>query len=127
LSLERVLRILESFGLTRSDAKAYIYLAKNGPKKKEDITVATKLTKNQINLTLKNLLKKGLIKTNFECFEVFSALMFEQLLDKMIAFKDEEAQVTKQTRKELLASWQSIIQDKNKPTHNKPPADTHKN
>jgi hypothetical protein len=45
----------------------------------------------------------------------------------MIAFKDKEAQVTKQTRKELLASWQSIIQDKNKPTHNKPQTDTHKN
>jgi predicted transcriptional regulator len=81
LSLERVLKLLENFGLTRSDAKTYIYLAKNGPKNEENIAVAMKLTKNQISPILKNLLKRGLISSNSEYKEVFSALMFEQLLD----------------------------------------------
>ena len=112
MSLERVLRIIESFGLTRLDAKTYVYLAKNGPKKEEDIAMAMKLTKNQISQILKSLLKLGVINTNSESYELFSALMFEQLLDKMITLKDEEARVTKETRKELLSSWQAITQDK---------------
>ena len=113
VSLERVLRIIENFGLTRLDAKTYVYLAKNGPKKEEDIAMAMKLTKDQVSPILKSLLKVGLIRTNSECYELFFALMFEQLLDKMITLKDEEARVTKQTRKELLSSWQTIIQEKN--------------
>ena len=75
--------------------------------------MAMKLTKDQVSPILKSLLKVGLIRTNSECYELFFALMFEQLLDKMITLKDEEARVTKQTRKELLSSWQTIIQEKN--------------
>ena len=108
MSLERVLRILESFGLTRSDAKTYIYIAKNGPRKEEDIAAAMKLSRTQITPILKSLLKRGVITTNSECSEVFSAFAFEELLDRLIAIKDEEAQATEKTRKELLARWQKI-------------------
>jgi sugar-specific transcriptional regulator TrmB len=112
LSLERVLKLLENFGLTRSDAKTYIYLAKNGPKNEENIAVAMKLTKNQISPILKNLLKRGLISSNSEYKEVFSALMFEQLLNKIIRLKDKELQTTETTRKELLDSWQTLTHGK---------------
>ena len=108
MSLERVLKTLESFGLTRKDAKAYIYLAKKGPKEAKDLAIALKLTHPQLNSILANLQKKGFICTSAQRQDLFSALAFELILDMMIEIKDEEAEVVRRTREELLRSWGTI-------------------
>ena len=108
MSLERVLKTLESFGLTRKDAKAYIYLAKKGPKGGKDLAIALKLTHPQLNSILVNLQKKGFICASAQRQDLFLALAFEQILDMMIEIKDEEAQAVRKTREELLHSWGTI-------------------
>ena len=116
MSLERVLKTLENFGLTKKDAKAYVYLAKKGPKEGKDIAIALNLTQPQLTSTLVRLQKKGFIHTSAQCPDLFSAFTFEQILDMMIAIKDEEAQAVRETHEELLSSW-GAIPEKNKPTN----------
>jgi sugar-specific transcriptional regulator TrmB len=105
-----VLKILESFGLARTDAGVYVFLAKKGPLNGEDIADAMNLSKNQLRQILKSLQDKGVV--NAERSALFSALAFEKVLDMVISMKDEEAQVLKETKEELLSSWRAITQDK---------------
>jgi predicted transcriptional regulator len=44
LSLERVLKTLEGFGLSRTDAEVYVYLAKKGSKKGRELANALQIT-----------------------------------------------------------------------------------
>jgi sugar-specific transcriptional regulator TrmB len=112
LSLERVLKILENFGLARSDAEVYVYLAKKGSRTGKEVANAMKLPKAQIYRILESLQKRGFISTEAERPAFFSALAFEQILDMIITLKDEEAQAIKETRGELLSSWRTFTRNK---------------
>ena len=61
MSLERVLKTLEGFGLSRVDAKMYVYLAKMGPQNASELSEALKITKQQLYPRIKCLRDKGII------------------------------------------------------------------
>lgn len=108
LSLERITKLLENFGLTRTDAKVYVYLAKKGPKRVTDLSGSLKLTDQQLFLSLKNLQSKGIITVNIENVALFSAVAFERVLDLFVEVFVEQACVLTETREELLANWRSM-------------------
>jgi len=113
LSLERTLKRLESFGLSRMDAEVYVYLAKKGPQKGKDLAIALKLSRNQLLSTLKSLQNEGLINAKIGCPALYSALEFEQILNIIIDIKDEEAQAIRKNRNQLISSWGAITREKN--------------
>jgi len=84
LSLERVIKALIGFGLTRVDAEVYVYLAKKGPQKAVDLAKALNINKQKIYASLKNLQTKGLVSKDRT---IFSALPFEEALDLLIKMK----------------------------------------
>jgi sugar-specific transcriptional regulator TrmB len=108
LSLERVLKTLEGFGLSRTDAEVYVYLAKKGPKKGRMLANALQVTKQQLYPSLKNLKNKGIVTASLERPALFSAVAFEQVVELLISIKVEQAKAIKETKKELLDSWRSI-------------------
>jgi sugar-specific transcriptional regulator TrmB len=108
MSLERVLRILENFGLARTDAEVYVYLAKRGPKSEKDLANALKLAKQQLYSSLKNLQSKGIVTTTVEKSALFSAVAFERVLDLLVKVNIEQAQAMKETKNELLTNWRSM-------------------
>lgn len=108
MSLERVLKILENFGLAKTDAKVYVYLAKKGPKRKKELTDEFKLTDQQLYASLKNLLGKGVVIASVEKFALFSALDFERVLDLFVKANMEQAQAVKENKEEILANWRSM-------------------
>jgi sugar-specific transcriptional regulator TrmB len=108
VSLERVLKTLEGFGLSRIDAEVYVYLAKKGPKKGRELANALQVTKQQLYPSLKNLKNKGIVTASLERPALFSAVAFEQVLELLIEIKVEQAKAIKETKKELLDSWRSI-------------------
>ncbi|HLN44398.1 MAG TPA: helix-turn-helix domain-containing protein [Candidatus Sulfotelmatobacter sp.] len=111
MSLERVMRILEEFGLSEQDAEIYVYLAKKGPKQKGDLSLALKLTNRELELSLKNLQSKGIVAIILDQFALFSALAFEKVLDMAIKVNIERASAVKETKEELLSDWQSNIKE----------------
>ena len=108
MSIERVLKTIEAFGLSRMDAEVYVYLAKEGPKKGRELAKALQVTKQQLYPSLKNLKEKGVVTASLEHPALFSALAFEKVVELLIAVKVEQAQAFKETKKELIDSWQSI-------------------
>ena len=81
----------------------YVYLAKKGPKTREDIARVMKMPEIRLHQVLESLKKKEFVIISNESFELFAALAFSELLDMMIAIKDEETQVMKETSRELLS------------------------
>jgi sugar-specific transcriptional regulator TrmB len=108
MSQERVLKTLESLGLTKLDAKVYIFLGKKGPQKGKDIAKALKMPKQHLYLILKSLQSKGIVNATLERPARFSAMPFEKTLDLFVKAKLEEAQRIEGGKDEILSDWQSI-------------------
>jgi sugar-specific transcriptional regulator TrmB len=111
-----VLLVLESFGLNHVEAEVYIYLARKGPKPREDIARVMKLPGIRSHQVLESLKKKGFIYISNETCEIFAALNFSEAIDMMIAIKDEETKIMRETKRELLSSWLAINQRKKQDT-----------
>jgi sugar-specific transcriptional regulator TrmB len=108
MSQEKVLRTLESVGLSSTDAQLYIFLSKRGPQKARDIAAALKMPKNLLYLSLKNLQTKGIVNVSLERPARFSAEPFEKVLDIFVRTKLEEVEKIESTKAEILSDWQSI-------------------
>lgn len=113
MSLERVLKTLQGFGLSRMDAEVYVYLAKKGPQKGTDIADALKIRKQQLYPILKTLQAKGVVTVSPEHPALFSAVAFEKALDLLLEANMEQAKAIKETKEELLSSWRDMTKREN--------------
>jgi sugar-specific transcriptional regulator TrmB len=111
LSLERVLDALVSLGLTQRDAQVYIYLAKKGPFGEEDLAKTMKLTKQQLHSCLRKLEAKGMVIASLEPLVQFSAVSLERVIDQLLKAKEEQGKALQASRKKLLSSWGSMIEN----------------
>jgi sugar-specific transcriptional regulator TrmB len=111
MSLERIIKSLESLGLSQTDAQVYIYLATTGPKKARDVIKALTINKRQVYRSLKRLQNKGITVTNNERPFLFSAVPFEEVLDLLMEIKKEQAQALQESRKEFLSNWRKIVEE----------------
>ena len=111
LSLELLLDTLVGFGLKRTDAQVYAFLAKSGPHRGKDLVSALKITKQQLYPSLKNLQERGIINSTFERPALFFAVPIEKVLDTFIKARIEELQRMIQNKEELLSSWQSMTRN----------------
>jgi sugar-specific transcriptional regulator TrmB len=110
MSIERMLDTLVSLGLTRTEAQAYVFLAKKGPRKGKDLANALKLTKQQLYSTLKSLRVKGMVNHTRERTAQFSAVSLEKVLDLFMKAATEQAKALQASKKELLSSWRSMLE-----------------
>jgi sugar-specific transcriptional regulator TrmB len=108
LSQDKVLKTLESLGLTQLDAQVYIFLGKRGPQKAVDIAKFLRMSKQTVYRAIKNLERKGIITATLEHPSRFSAVPFEKVLDLFVKAKTEEVHRIEQDKKGLLSDWQSI-------------------
>ena len=113
MSLERIIKTLEGFGLNRTDAEVYIYLAKKGPLSIGEVAAALKLSTQKLYHILKSLQDKGIVIINLGHPTLFSALPLDEVLELYIIVNARQAQVIKENKAELLASWRSIIEENN--------------
>ena len=108
MSLERIIKTLEEFGLKRMDAEVYIYIAKKGPQKGIDIAGALKIRNRQLYSILKALQNKGVVTASPEHPELFSAVAFEKALDLLVEANVEKAKAIEAAKEELLSSWRDM-------------------
>ncbi len=105
-----MIKILRKFGFSKVDADVYIYLAKKGPRRVIDLSIALKLTDTKLDFVLENLQSKGLVTASFEKSELFSALPFELILDQLVKSHIQRGLAITENREEFLARWRSSIQ-----------------
>ena len=108
MSQEKVLKTLQSLGLSQFDAQVYLFLGKRGPQKGIDIAKALKMQKQHLYLILKNLQSKAIVSATIERPARFSAVPFEKVLDMYVKSKMDEAQRIKDGKTEILSDWQSV-------------------
>jgi sugar-specific transcriptional regulator TrmB len=108
LSLGRVIKSLESLGLSQGDAEIYIYLAKEGPKKGCELVNALKISRQQLYPSLKKLRQKQIVKANDNKPSIFYAIAFEEVIDLLVKIKKEQSAAILETKEELLNSWKSV-------------------
>ncbi len=104
---------LKTLGLTEVDVRAYIFLAKKGPKNEKDLAHALSLTKRQLRSTLKRLMNKEMVQATSESSIKYSAITFKNVFDNIVKIRKEQAKLLQASRMELLSIWNSLI-EKNK-------------
>jgi HTH-type transcriptional regulator, sugar sensing transcriptional regulator len=108
LSLERVFKILESFGFAVAEAKVYVYLAKRGPQTAKEITLGMRIPKQKLNPILISLVEKGTVISLFKPVTQFSALSVEKMLDIQVKKTLNQAETIRDAKEKLLSSWQNM-------------------
>ena len=108
MSLERILQLLKSLGFSRVEAEVYVYLAKTGPTKAKDLKIGLRMTKQQLYPALLGLKKKRIVTSRPERTALFSALTFEELLNRYVKTNLDQAEIIKETKEELLANWKNM-------------------
>ncbi len=108
MSLERILKILEHFGLSRADTEVYIYLSRNGPQQSENLSRTLKIQKKHLCDILRKLEGKGLITVFVKQTTLFSAISFGQVLEQLVQANMEQAMAIQENREKLLEGWRSI-------------------
>ena len=102
-------KALVKLGFTDIEAKVYIQLTKEGPQSPKDIAKALKRNKHQICNCLKIMKSKGFVEVDRTFQTPFFAVPFPKVLDLLIKDNIEQAKYIMKSKKELLSSWQSII------------------
>jgi sugar-specific transcriptional regulator TrmB len=113
MSLKRVLETLKSIGLSHVESEVYVYLAKVGPSRARDVVSALKVSKKQLYPSLRSLERKGIVTSKPEHTTLFSALTFEELINRYVKLNVEQAEITKKTKQELLNSWRNMANKNN--------------
>ena len=109
MSQEKIKEVLTSLGLTKTDVKVYIYLAKRGPKRASETAKTLKMSKQQLYPLIKNLQGMGVVTSTLERPARFCAVSFGKLIDLFTRAKIEEAKRIQQNKNELIKDWQSIV------------------
>jgi sugar-specific transcriptional regulator TrmB len=108
LSFERVLKALMGLGLSQRDAKIYLYLATRGPQEACNIEDNLKLSKQQLNSSLKSLQGRKIVISTFACSNQFKALPFKKTMALLVKAKRMEIQHLEQKKDKVLSEWRSI-------------------
>ncbi len=108
MSLERVLKALENFGLSRTESEVYVYLAKAGPSRAKDLRDGLRMAKQQLYPTLRSLKKKGIVKKKPERSALFRVLAFEELIERYMKLSAEKTKTLNEEKQELAKSWRTI-------------------
>jgi sugar-specific transcriptional regulator TrmB len=108
LSEEKIKRILKDFGLTETEGKLYLFLARRGALKGTEIARQVKKDKAQVYHILKNLQAKGLVEATLEAPVRFTTVPFEKVVESAIKAKRDEAARIESIKQELFDYWKSI-------------------
>ncbi len=99
IELEKICDELIKFGLTKNQAKVFIYLGKYGSKTSPDVCKALKLPRTETYNVLNDLLNLGIISSEFHHPTKYSALPMNKAI--LIMIDDAQENVNKLSKKEL--------------------------
>ena len=114
LSKERIIKALKRLGLSNIDTQVYVFLAKQGPHTTSDIASLLNLHERKVHRSIKDLQSISIIKASVQYPLEFMAMPFEEMIDLFIEVKKEQAKAMQESKEELLSSWRSIINRRQK-------------
>ena len=108
LELEKICDELLKFGLTKNQAKVFMYLGKYGSKTSPDVCKALKLPRTETYNVLNDLLNLGIISSEFHHPTKYSALEMNKAI--LIMINDAQENVNKLSKKEIEVTklWNNV-------------------
>jgi len=112
MSLKELINALTGCGLTRSDAKIYVFLAREGPNKIHLIAKALRMQETELANRLEHLKRIGMVKKIDEIsIPQFFAVPLEKALDILVEVNLKEAAVAEKNKKVVLRYWDSKLKE----------------
>ncbi|MBS7638902.1 TrmB family transcriptional regulator [Candidatus Bathyarchaeota archaeon] len=104
----RIEDTLMRLGLSRNEAKVYLFLVRRREAKASEISAALSLNRTETYRILMNLQKIGLISTVFEKPLKFVALPLEKSLSLLIETKKMSLSMLEMEKEKIIESWRSL-------------------
>jgi len=108
LELEKICDELLKFGLTKNQAKVFMYLGKYGSKTSPEVCKALKLPRTETYNVLNDLLNLGIISSEFHHPTKYSSLAMNKAI--LIMINDAQENVNKLSKKEIEVTklWNNV-------------------
>ena len=107
-ALKQINRALTRFKLSKNEVKVYLFLARYGSQKAQQIAESMDIHRTEAYKTLRTLEAQGLIARILEKPMKFAALPFEQVLENLIEARRKRIIQLERRRTELLEMWRSL-------------------
>ncbi|MEJ2244339.1 MAG: helix-turn-helix domain-containing protein [Candidatus Bathyarchaeota archaeon] len=108
MEFEEISDMLVDLGLSKNEAKVYLYLATNGEKRVKEISQDLEIKKQQLYPTLKEMKKIHIVETRSVNPKFFSAVPFEIVLEALIGLKFDQSTKILENKEKLVSYWQSV-------------------
>jgi DNA-binding MarR family transcriptional regulator len=110
--IELVESTLTKYGLSESEAKAYLYLAMAGERKASEIAQAISLHRTEVYRILRDLEKKGIVIEAFEAPLKFAAVPLNRAIVQLLDAQRLKIDLLDKERTELIQLWDSMPKPK---------------
>ena len=108
LGIERITDDLVKFGLTKSQAKVFIYLGKYGSKTSPEVCKDLKLPRTETYHILNVLTNRGIVVSEFSHPAKFSAIEMETAIKIMVKTEQSKLSLLAEKEKEITQLWNKI-------------------
>lgn len=108
LGIERITNELVRFGLTKTQAKVFIYLGKYGSKTSPDVCKDLKIARTETYQILNVLTSLGIVSTEFSHPARFSAIPMEKAIRTMIKAEQAKVSILASKEEEIAKLWNEI-------------------
>lgn len=108
LGIERITGDLVKFGLTKSQAKVFIYLGKYGSKTSPEVCKDLKLPRTETYHILNVLTNRGIVLTEFSHPTKFSAIKMEKAIKIMVKTEQAKISMLAEKEREITQLWEKI-------------------
>jgi len=106
---KRICDSLIKFGLSKNEARVFIYLAKYGEQKAHKISRALSLHRTETYKILKRLEEKGLAYRILDKPIKFSVIPISKALENLVQEEKQRIQRLEEEKKKIMESWDSVL------------------
>lgn len=108
IGIEQITEDLVKFGLTKSQAKVFIYLGKYGSKTSPEVCRDLKLPRTETYHILNALTNRGIVVTEFSHPTKFSAIKMEKAIKIMVKTEQSKLNMLAEKEKQITSLWNKI-------------------
>jgi len=106
---KKICHSLMKFGLSKNEARIFIYLAKYGEQKAHKISKALSLHRTETYKILKRLEEKSLAYRILDKPIKFAVIPISKALENLVQEEKQRIQQLEEEKKKILESWESVL------------------
>ena len=105
---DKILEILEKFGLSKNESKIYAFIGKYGAKTASEIKINLGIPRSEIYRILNNLQTKGILQVSYDPTTIFSIIHPKKVLQLLIEEEKEKLKVLEDNKETFLKLWNDL-------------------